>query len=181
MGDLKCHKEQVSSRHEEVRNRWAQANQFHELWKYITLPLLSILAQVQEYMLEISERSLDAQSRRLALLEQANTSMDAVKQHVGSVESWLADCSPGPAHKLWKDTAGKRLMDCEERPYTEIENLLDELPKLVTLTLEERSDQQASVALPSPPRTADRPAASSHEAPVLETSDSEARDQCTTM
>jgi len=162
---LQGHKKQVSSRHEELRGEWAKADQFHELWKYRTLPCLGILAMVQEAMLDVDEESPDAQSNRLALLEQANKSIETVEQNFGSVEGWLGE---QPARDLWKSTVGKRLMDCEQRDYTEIRGLLDDLPQILTMIAEERNalaltdadadPRRASAATPSLLRVADRPA-----------------------
>jgi len=162
---LQGHKEQVRSRHEELRDEWAKADQFHELWKNWTLPFLSILAQVQDLMLDADEDSQDAQGSRLALLEQANKFIETLEQHFGSVEGWLGEQQ---VRDLWKSTVGKRLIDCEQRDYTEIRRLLDDLPKLLTMTPEEqealalsaadRESRQASAATSSSLRIDDRPA-----------------------
>lgn len=133
---LQIHSTQVSKRHEDLKKDWEKADQFHELWKYRTLPLLSIMDNVQDYLLEDECNHFDSHDRDLECLTQANSAIASVEQKLGSVEGWLGD---QVLSDEWKGTVGKRLLECERMERAEIPSLLNQLPDIVSKGLADPS------------------------------------------
>jgi len=152
------HQQDVATREQALLTEWQKMDQYHELWKYRTLPCLSIMEKVQECILELDEEKAGVFECRQQLLNRANQTFQKVEQSLGDVDAWMG---PDPLHVTWKDTIGKRILDeetrCKELDVARIGDCLRGFPALLEPQREDVAGSEAEGgASASQPRSSPR-------------------------
>jgi hypothetical protein len=102
--------EAVKRRKTETRERCEKVEQLHDLWKYRTLPCLSIMGKVHDRVADNDQEKKSLEDR-LGFLQLANQSFKCLEQKIGTMESWRQNTKP--IEDGWKNTRGKQLQSLQ--------------------------------------------------------------------
>jgi len=125
---------EVQQKHDKAKRDWDQVKQLHELWKYRTLPTLSVMEKVTFHLEDKVSRTHsgdaieDGYDTSAEFLRHANQSIDCLDIKLGSLESWRARDTP--LDEEWKETIGRQLRACEHTE--DLIGTLDKLPIITT-------------------------------------------------
>jgi hypothetical protein len=123
---------EVADKREKANKDWDQVHRLHELWKYRTLPTLSVMHKVTEYLEDKGSQGKwepqDHFKGAADFLQHANQSLDCLNIKLGSLESWRERTEP--LAEEWKETIGRQLRACESEG--NVIGLLDKLPIITT-------------------------------------------------